>query len=118
MAIHANPAMKLVPVTVMVLLTYAEVGAMDVAAGAPSTATKLASDVTTLFGLPAPAVAIVKTTTLPPAVVPDPMTSLTLVAPRREHAAAVPPTVALHEAAASCAVVMKLAPVTVMLLLT
>jgi hypothetical protein len=71
-----------------------------------------------LFGLPAPAVAIVKTTTLPPAVVPDPMTSLTLVAPRREHAAAVPPTVALHEAAVSCAVVMKLVPVTVMLLLT
>ena len=65
-----------------------------------------------------PAVEMVTETCLAPVVVPDPMTSLTLVAPRREHAAALPPTVALHEAAASCAVVMKLAPVTVMLLLT
>ena len=84
--------------------------------GAARTVTKLAADVTTLFGLPAPAVAIVKTTTLPPALVPDPITSLTLVESRRVHAAAVPPTVALHEAAASCVVVMKLVPVTVMVL--
>ncbi len=39
LAVHANPEMKLVPVTVMVLLAYAEVGAMEAAAGGLTTDT-------------------------------------------------------------------------------
>ena len=38
------------------------------------------------------------------------------VPPASEQLAVTPPTVALHEAAASCAVVIKLSPVTVMVL--
>jgi hypothetical protein len=106
---------------------------MEAAVGAPTTVKKFKSDSATLFGLSAPAVTIVKTTTLligscchihsGKSVCADPMTRITLVAFTRKQAAGLIlsknfPTVALQEAAASCAVVMNLVPVTVMLLPT
>jgi len=109
------------------------VGAIEAAVGAPSTVKKFQSDSTTLFGLIAPAVTIAKTTTLLIGsychihsgilVCADPMTRITLVAFTRKQAEGLIlsmslPTVALQEAAASCAVVIKLVPVTVMLLPT
>ena len=106
---------------------------MEEAVGAPTTVKKSKSDSATLFGLTAPAVTIVKTTTLliesychihsGILVCADPMTIIKLVAFTRKQAAGLIlsmnfPTVALQEAAASCAVLIKLVPVTVMLLPT
>ena len=67
-----------------------------------------------------PAVEIVTEICFAPAVVPDPIITINVVddPPTSEHVALEPPTVALHEAAASCAVVIKLVPVTVMVLPT
>ena len=48
-AVHAKPEMKLVPVTVMVLLAYAEVGAMEVAVGSPTTVSVVPETEATLF---------------------------------------------------------------------
>ena len=49
-----------------------------------------------------------------PAVVPDPIVTFKVVdVPPTSELVVVPPKVALHEAAASCAVVMKLVPNTV-----
>ena len=66
----------------------------------------------------APAVKMVTETCLSPAVVTDPIVILNVVdgPPTSEQLAVKPLTVVLHEAAVSCVVVMKLAPVTVMVL--
>ena len=53
-----------------------------------------------------------------PALVPVPIVILTRVESTRAQAAAVPPTVALQFAAASCAGDMKLLPTSVIVLLT
>jgi hypothetical protein len=65
-----------------------------------------------------PPVDIVTETTFPPGEVPDPITILKLVdvPPARLQLPVVPPTVTLQLADASCTVVMKLVPVTVMVL--
>ena len=83
--------------------------------GAASTVKKLAPDVAEPV---VPAVAMVTETALSPAVVTVPIVILNAVdvPATSEQVAVMPLTVALHEAAASCAVVMKLVPVTVMVL--
>ena len=48
-AVHAEPFIKLVPVTVMVLLAYAEVGAMEVAVGSSTTVSIVPETEATLF---------------------------------------------------------------------
>ena len=75
LAVHTNPAMKLVPVTVMVLLAYAEVGAMAPAVGLAMTVSGVPETSATL----APFVNV--TCTVPaPSIVPDPITTTTVVA--------------------------------------
>ena len=83
--------------------------------GAPSTVKKPAPDDAEPV---VPAVAMVTETCLAPAVVTDPIVILNVlnVPPTSEQVAVMPATVVLHEAAVSCAVVMKLVPVTVMVL--
>ena len=65
-----------------------------------------------------PAVIIVTKICLVPAEVPDLIVTINVVdvPPTSEQIASKPPTVALHGAAESCAVVTKLVPVTVMVL--
>ena len=67
-----------------------------------------------------PAVAMVTETALAPAVVTVPIVILNVVdvPPTSEQLAVMPVAVVLHEAAASCVVVMKLAPARVMVLPT
>ena len=91
-------------------------GAALVSVGAPSTVTIFEADVPEPV---VPAVTIVTETGLAPVPVPDPIVTLNVVdvPPTSEQLAVIPPTVALHVAAASCVVVMKLVPVTVMVLL-
>ena len=66
-----------------------------------------------------PAVEIVTKTCCAPTVVSVPIVTINVVdvPPTSEQLPSVPPTLALHEAASSCALVMKLVPVTVMMLL-
>jgi hypothetical protein len=108
LAVHTNPAMKLVPVTVMVLLAYAEVGAMESAVGAPTSVRVVPATVAAL----APFVNV--TSTVPaPAVVSAPITATTVVALAHAHdVTATVLTMAVHTNPA-----MKLVPVTVMVLL-
>jgi hypothetical protein len=82
-------------------------------AGAPSTVTMVEADAAEKA---IPEVEIVTKTCVVPAVVPDPIVTFKEVdvPPTSEQLVVVPPKVALHEAAASCAVVMKLVPNTVM----
>ena len=110
-AVHANPEMKLVPVTVMVLLAYAEVGAMEPAVGSAVTVSGVPATVATL----APFVNVTSTDDAA-AGVPAPITTTTVVALAYAHAAEVPvlgvaPPFAVHENPE-----MKLVPVTVMVL--
>ena len=85
--------------------------------GAPSTVKKseAVDDAETVV----PAVEIVTETCLSPGVVTVPIVILNVlnVPPTSEQVAVMPATVVLHEAAASCVVVMKLVPVKVMMLL-
>ena len=111
MAVHANPEMKLVPVTVMVLLMYADTGAMEVAIGA---ATMVSVDPATVAE--APEFVNVTSTDEAPAVVPAPITTTTVVALVYMHVAEMPalggaPTLAVQA-------LMKFVPVTVMVLPT
>ncbi len=81
--------------------------------GVASTVKKPAADVAE----PAvPAVAMVTETCLAPGNVTVPIVILNVLSSTSEQVAVMPLTVALHEAAVSCAVVMKLVPVTVMVL--
>ena len=109
---------KLAPPTVMVLDWYPASGVNVDAVGELSTVKKPAADAATLCGLAAPAVTIVTCTVEAPALVPVCMVIFAVVASTRVQSASAPPTKALHLAAASCADVTKLAPVTVIVLLT
>jgi hypothetical protein len=111
-AVHAKPEMKLVPVTVMVLLTYAEVGAMETAVGFALTFRDVPATVAILL----PFVNVTSTDDAPTGVV-APITTVTELALTYVHAAAVPklgvaPTFAVH------ALLMKFPPITVMVLPT
>jgi hypothetical protein len=102
--------MKLVPVTVMVLLAYAEVGAMEVAVGAPTTVSVPTVALTPEF------VNVTSTDDSATGVV-APITTTTVVALAYVHDVASvvklgPPTFAVHANPE-----MKLVPVTVMVLL-
>ena len=103
---------KLAPVTVMVLPTYADAGAMEVAVGSALTVSVVPATVATL----APFVNVTSTDDAA-AAVPAPITTVAEVALTYVHVAAVPelgvaPTFAVHAA------LTKLAPVTVMVLPT
>ena len=63
-----------------------------------------------------PAVEMVTETCLAPADVTDPIVILNVLNVKSVQVAVMPATVVLHEAAVSCAVAMKLVPVTVMVL--
>ena len=102
----------------MVLDWYPASGVNVDAVGELSTVKKPAADAATLCGLAAPAVTIVTCTVEAPALVPVCMVIFAVVASTRVQSASAPPTKALHLAAASCADVTKLAPVTVIVLLT
>ena len=101
--------------TLEAILTPA-VGAALVSVGAFSTVTMVEADVAETL---VPAVEIVTEICFAPAVVPVPILTFNVVSvpPASEQLAAALSIVALHDAAGSCAVVMKLAPLTVMVML-
>ena len=113
-AVHTNPEMKLVPVTVMVLLAYAEAGAMEAAVGAPTTVSVVPPTVAAT-----PEFVNVTSTDDAAMLVPAPITTTTVVALAYvQDVAGVPalgvaPTLALQAKPE-----MKLVPVTVMVLPT
>ena len=93
--------MKLAPVSVMELDWYPASGVKVDTLGALSTVKILVVDVPVLCAPPAPPVTIVISTVEAPTIVPGPMVSFAVVAFTSSHCAEVPPTAALHEAAAS-----------------
>ena len=109
--------MKLLPKINIFPVTYIVEGTTDINVGESNTMMKLALDSAELFGTTAPALFMMTFTALPPNAVPIAIVIFKEVASKRTQMAGVPLTVALHVAAASCAVVMKFAPVTVMVLL-
>jgi hypothetical protein len=73
-AVHAKPEMKFVPVTVMVLPTYADKGAIEVAVGAATMVSVVPATVTAT-----PEFVNVTSTDDAPAGVPAPITTTTVV---------------------------------------
>jgi len=109
LAVHTNPSMKLAPVTVMVLPTYADAGAIEVAVGAATMISVVPATVAET-----PEFVNVTSTDDAPAAVPAPITTTTVVALAYVHVAEVPelgvaPTLAEQA-------LMKFVPVTVMVL--
>ena len=113
LAVHAEPEIKLAPVTVMVLPAYADKGAIEAAVGSALTVSVVPATVATL----APFVNVTSTDDAA-AAVPAPITTAAEVALTYVHVAAVPelgvaPTLALQAKPE-----MKFVPVTVMVLPT
>ncbi len=115
LAVHAKPEMKLVPVTVMVLrVLEAEVGAIDVAVGGAM----ISSVVPGTVAVTATLVKFNSTDDAPMSVFAPTTTTAVAASKMVQDVAAVPemglaPTLAVH-----AKLQMKLAPVTVMVLLT
>jgi hypothetical protein len=99
------------------LLTYAATGNALTKFGVPRTVKKFVADFTMIL-LARLAVDNVTATSCRPALVPDPIDILTRDESTIAQLPATPPTVAtIHDAVESCSLVMKFAPVIVIVLL-
>ncbi len=108
---------KFVPNNIIFPDAYTTEGITDVRVGEPSTAIKLEIDWATLWGITEPEVLMERTNMLLPFGTPGPIVILNVVASIRAQETADWPNVAAHVATGFCVVVMKLEPVTVIVLL-